>query len=79
MTSERRMLVTPVKMAASTGQWARRMIRLSHSNATGAAVARFARCSAGSCCRGFSDAAQGKQTHFGFETVPEAEKAKRGE
>ncbi|KAJ3580609.1 hypothetical protein NHX12_034307 [Muraenolepis orangiensis] len=30
-----------------------------------------------SACRGFSDAAGEKSTHFGFETVPEAEKAKK--
>ncbi|XP_029017800.1 2-methoxy-6-polyprenyl-1,4-benzoquinol methylase, mitochondrial [Betta splendens] len=74
------MRVRPVKMAASVRQWARRVIRLSHTNITGASgglSVRFDRCSAGSYCRCFGDAAEGKQTHFGFETVPEAEKAKR--
>lgn len=30
-------------------------------------------------CRCLSDAAADRNTHFGFETVPEAEKAKKGE
>ena len=32
-----------------------------------------------SACRCFSDGHADKSTHFGFETVPEGEKAQRGE
>lgn len=31
------------------------------------------------CCRCLNDAAADRNTHFGFQTVPEAEKAKKGE
>lgn len=30
-------------------------------------------------CRGYSDSTEGKSTHFGFQTVPEEEKAEKGE
>lgn len=31
------------------------------------------------CCRCLNDSAADRNTHFGFETVPEEEKAKKGE
>ncbi len=30
-------------------------------------------------CRGYSDSTEGRSTHFGFQTVPEEEKAGKGE
>lgn len=60
----------------------RRVIRLSHrdvSVSAGAGSGLSRGCLGPSCCRCFSDAASDRNTHFGFETVPEAEKAKRGE
>ncbi len=52
----------------------RRVIRLTHRNVNGTAAGVSGR--SGRC---FSDAAEDRSTHFGFETVPETEKAKRGE
>lgn len=69
-------------MAASMRQLVRRVIRLSQGNnntASAGAAGRLGRCWAGSCCRCFGDAAEDRSTHFGFETVSEAEKTKRGE
>ncbi|GAA6218626.1 2-methoxy-6-polyprenyl-1,4-benzoquinol methylase, mitochondrial [Lates japonicus] len=64
-------------MAASMRLLVKRVIRLSHGNfnATAAGVSGRSGCCWGttSCCC-FSD---DRSTHFGFETVPEAEKAKR--
>ncbi|XP_069034545.1 2-methoxy-6-polyprenyl-1,4-benzoquinol methylase, mitochondrial [Embiotoca jacksoni] len=67
-------------MAASVKLLVRRVIRLSHRNIFAAAAGVSGRsgcCWAPSSCRCFSDAAGDRSTHFGFETVPEAEKAKR--
>ncbi|XP_078107480.1 2-methoxy-6-polyprenyl-1,4-benzoquinol methylase, mitochondrial [Sander vitreus] len=67
-------------MAASMRLLLRRVIRLSHryNNVTAAGVsARSGCCWAPSTCRCFSDVAGDRSTHFGFETVPETEKAKR--
>ncbi|XP_041643920.1 2-methoxy-6-polyprenyl-1,4-benzoquinol methylase, mitochondrial [Cheilinus undulatus] len=67
-------------MAASMRLLIRRVIRLSHTNVnvTSAAVSARAGCCWGpTTCRCFSDAAGDRSTHFGFETVPEMEKAKR--
>uniref|UniRef100_UPI0037E8C27C 2-methoxy-6-polyprenyl-1,4-benzoquinol methylase, mitochondrial n=1 Tax=Semicossyphus pulcher TaxID=241346 RepID=UPI0037E8C27C len=67
-------------MAASMRLLFRRVIRLSHRNinVTAAGVSRGSGCCWGpSTCRCFSDAAGDSSTHFGFETVPETEKAKR--
>ncbi|XP_056232538.1 2-methoxy-6-polyprenyl-1,4-benzoquinol methylase, mitochondrial [Seriola aureovittata] len=64
-------------MAASMRLLVRRVIRLSHRNinVTAAGVsARSGCCRGPSSCRCFSD---DRSTHFGFETVPEEEKAKR--
>ncbi|XP_022062829.2 2-methoxy-6-polyprenyl-1,4-benzoquinol methylase, mitochondrial [Acanthochromis polyacanthus] len=67
-------------MAASMRLLVRRAIRLSHKNITLTAAGAAAR---SDCCRGplvcrcFSDEAEDRSTHFGFETVPETEKAKR--
>ncbi|XP_060894354.1 2-methoxy-6-polyprenyl-1,4-benzoquinol methylase, mitochondrial [Labrus mixtus] len=60
-------------MAASMRLLVRRAIRLTHRNinVTTAGVSGQTGC----CC--FSDAAGDRSTHFGFETVPETEKAKR--
>ncbi|XP_044052903.1 2-methoxy-6-polyprenyl-1,4-benzoquinol methylase, mitochondrial [Siniperca chuatsi] len=66
-------------MAASMRLLVRRVIRLSHRNikVTAAGVSgRSGCCWEPSSCR-FSDAAGERSTHFGFETVPETEKAKR--
>ncbi|XP_035514310.1 2-methoxy-6-polyprenyl-1,4-benzoquinol methylase, mitochondrial isoform X1 [Morone saxatilis] len=66
-------------MAASV----RLLLRLSHRNINVAAAGGSARpgCCWGptgpSSCRCFSDATGDRSTHFGFETVPETEKAKR--
>jgi len=30
-------------------------------------------------CRGYSDSTEGRNTHFGFQTIPEEEKAQKGE
>ncbi|XP_072243507.1 2-methoxy-6-polyprenyl-1,4-benzoquinol methylase, mitochondrial [Leuresthes tenuis] len=59
-------------MAASMRLLARRVLRLSNRNVTASAAGV-------SCpsCRCYSDAAEDRSTHFGFETVPEEEKAKR--
>ncbi|XP_070690040.1 2-methoxy-6-polyprenyl-1,4-benzoquinol methylase, mitochondrial [Pempheris klunzingeri] len=67
-------------MAASMRLLVRRAIRLSHKNINVTAAGLSGR--SGSCwepssCRCFSDAAEDRSTHFGFETVPETEKAKR--
>ncbi|XP_028270074.1 2-methoxy-6-polyprenyl-1,4-benzoquinol methylase, mitochondrial [Parambassis ranga] len=67
-------------MAASVRLLARRVIRLSHRNIFAPAAGASARsgcCYETSACRCLSDAAEDRNTHFGFETVPEAEKAKR--
>ncbi len=69
-------------MAASMRLLVRRVIRLSHRNISASAAGVSGRsgcCWGASSCRCFSDAAGDKSTHFGFETVPETEKAKRGE
>ncbi|XP_030593601.1 2-methoxy-6-polyprenyl-1,4-benzoquinol methylase, mitochondrial [Archocentrus centrarchus] len=60
-------------MAASVRLLVRRAIRVSHRDITVSAAGVCGR----SFCRCFSDAAQERSTHFGFETVPEAEKADR--
>ncbi|KAK5870765.1 hypothetical protein PBY51_003686 [Eleginops maclovinus] len=67
-------------MAASMRLLFRRVIRLSHRNVNVTAAGASGR--SGCCwepptCRCFSDAAGDRNTHFGFETVPETEKAKR--
>ncbi|XP_034547827.1 2-methoxy-6-polyprenyl-1,4-benzoquinol methylase, mitochondrial [Notolabrus celidotus] len=67
-------------MAASIRLLVRRVIRLSHGNITGPPAglsARSGSCRGPSVCRCFSDAAGDRNTHFGFETVPETEKAKK--
>ncbi|CAJ1069466.1 -methoxy-6-polyprenyl-1%2C4-benzoquinol methylase, mitochondrial [Xyrichtys novacula] len=67
-------------MAASMRLLVRRAIRLSHRNigVSSAGVSGRSDCCLGpSTCRCFSDAAGDRSTHFGFETVPETEKAKR--
>ncbi|KAM7391167.1 hypothetical protein PAMP_021876 [Pampus punctatissimus] len=67
-------------MAASMRFLVRRVKRLSNRNITVTAAGdsgRSGRCWGPSSCRCFSDAAGDRNTHFGFETVPEAEKAKR--
>lgn len=69
-------------MAASMRLLVRRVIRLSHRNVNVTAAGlpgRSGCCWAPSSCRCFSDAAGDKNTHFGFETVSESEKAKKGE
>lgn len=73
---------TAGNMAASMRLLVRRVIRLSHRNintCSAGVSGRLGCCWAGLCCRCFSDAAEDRSTHFGFETVPETEKAKRGE
>ncbi|XP_044186573.1 2-methoxy-6-polyprenyl-1,4-benzoquinol methylase, mitochondrial [Thunnus albacares] len=63
-------------MAVSMRQLVRRVIRLSNRNinvTAGGVSGRSGCCWGPSSCRCFSD----RNTHFGFETVPEAEKAKR--
>ncbi|KAA8592519.1 2-methoxy-6-polyprenyl-1,4-benzoquinol methylase, mitochondrial [Etheostoma spectabile] len=67
-------------MAAPTRLLLRRVIRLSHrcNNVPAAGVSARSRCCWGpSTCRCFSDVAGDRSTHFGFETVPETEKAER--
>ncbi|XP_038558825.1 2-methoxy-6-polyprenyl-1,4-benzoquinol methylase, mitochondrial [Micropterus salmoides] len=67
-------------MAASMRLLVRRAIRLSHRHVKVAAAGVSARsgcCWEPSSCRCYSDAAGDRSTHFGFETVPETEKAKR--
>ncbi|XP_076006842.1 2-methoxy-6-polyprenyl-1,4-benzoquinol methylase, mitochondrial [Genypterus blacodes] len=67
-------------MAASLRLLLRRAVRHSYRNATDTAACRSLRpgCFSGpSPCCCFSDAAADRSTHFGFETVPEEEKAKR--
>ncbi|KAM4575776.1 2-methoxy-6-polyprenyl-1,4-benzoquinol methylase, mitochondrial [Odontesthes bonariensis] len=59
-------------MAASMRLLARRVIRLSNRNVTASVAGVLC-----PSCRCFSDAAEDRNTHFGFETVPEEEKAKR--
>lgn len=69
-------------MATSMRQLVSRVIRVSRRNITGAFVVVPGRpgcCLGPSSCRCFSDAVGDRSTHFGFETVPETEKAKRGE
>ncbi|AWP07599.1 putative 2-methoxy-6-polyprenyl-1-4-benzoquinol methylase mitochondrial [Scophthalmus maximus] len=65
-------------MAASVRLLVRRVTRLSHGHVTvcpsGPSGPSGRCCWAPSSCRCFSD---DRNTHFGFETVPEAEKAKR--
>uniref|UniRef100_A0A1A7Y901 2-methoxy-6-polyprenyl-1,4-benzoquinol methylase, mitochondrial n=2 Tax=Iconisemion striatum TaxID=60296 RepID=A0A1A7Y901_9TELE len=67
-------------MSASMRQLVRQLARLSHrkltSTVTGVSCRSACRwgTSSGRC---FSDAAEDRSTHFGFETVSEAEKAKR--
>ncbi|XP_026198567.1 2-methoxy-6-polyprenyl-1,4-benzoquinol methylase, mitochondrial [Anabas testudineus] len=67
-------------MAASMRLLVRRVIRLSHRNVNASSVGvagRLGCCWTGSSCRCLSDAAEERNTHFGYETVSEAEKAKR--
>ncbi|KAK5909455.1 hypothetical protein CesoFtcFv8_003383 [Champsocephalus esox] len=67
-------------MAASMRLLFRRVIRLSHRNVNvtaAGAPGRPAGCWEPPSCRCFSEAAGDRSTHFGFETVPETEKAKR--
>uniref|UniRef100_A0A3P8SW43 2-methoxy-6-polyprenyl-1,4-benzoquinol methylase, mitochondrial n=1 Tax=Amphiprion percula TaxID=161767 RepID=A0A3P8SW43_AMPPE len=67
-------------MAASMRLLVRRAVRLSHRNITltaAGAAARSGCCRGPSVCRCFSDEAEDRSTHFGFETVSETEKAKR--
>ncbi|XP_041793863.1 2-methoxy-6-polyprenyl-1,4-benzoquinol methylase, mitochondrial [Chelmon rostratus] len=67
-------------MATSVRLLVRRAIRLSYRNTSvsaAGAAGRSACCWKPSPCRCFSDAAADRSTHFGFETVPETEKAKR--
>ncbi|XP_076586967.1 2-methoxy-6-polyprenyl-1,4-benzoquinol methylase, mitochondrial [Chaetodon auriga] len=67
-------------MAASVRLLVRRAIRLSQRNiniTAAGASGRSACCWEPSSCRCFSDGAADRSTHFGFETVPETEKAKR--
>ncbi|KAG7236472.1 hypothetical protein INR49_000846, partial [Caranx melampygus] len=69
-------------MAASMRLLVRRVIRLSHRNVNvpAAATAGASGRSGSSCCRGPASCrcfSHDTNTHFGFETVPEAEKAKR--
>ncbi|XP_034081139.1 2-methoxy-6-polyprenyl-1,4-benzoquinol methylase, mitochondrial [Gymnodraco acuticeps] len=67
-------------MAASMRLLFRRVIRLSHINVNvtaAGAPGRPAGCWEPPSCRCFSEAAGDRSTHFGFETVPETEKAKR--
>ncbi|KAM3610806.1 uncharacterized protein V6R79_009099 [Siganus canaliculatus] len=60
-------------MAASMRLLVRRVVRLSQRNINVSAACLSGR----SACRCFSDAAEDRSTHFGFETVPESEKAQR--
>ncbi|MED6232575.1 2-hexaprenyl-6-methoxy-1,4-benzoquinone methyltransferase [Characodon lateralis] len=67
-------------MAASLRLLVRRLARLSHRSITSAAANvswRSGCCLGPSSSRCLSDAAEDRSTHFGFETVSEAEKAKR--
>ncbi|KAM6943832.1 2-methoxy-6-polyprenyl-1,4-benzoquinol methylase, mitochondrial [Lycodopsis pacificus] len=67
-------------MAASVRLLLRRVIRFSHRdiNVTAAGAAGRSGCCWGpSTCRCSSDDAGDRSTHFGFETVPETEKAKK--
>ncbi|XP_047237137.1 2-methoxy-6-polyprenyl-1,4-benzoquinol methylase, mitochondrial [Girardinichthys multiradiatus] len=67
-------------MAASLRLLVRRLARLSHRSITSAAANvswRSGCCLCPSSSRCLSDAAEDRSTHFGFETVSEAEKAKR--
>ncbi|XP_077416835.1 2-methoxy-6-polyprenyl-1,4-benzoquinol methylase, mitochondrial [Vanacampus margaritifer] len=66
-------------MAASIRLLVRRVLRRSSAVVSSAAGGwrLSARCCAQLSCRSFSDEAAEKSTHFGFETVPEAEKAKK--
>ncbi|XP_029999618.1 2-methoxy-6-polyprenyl-1,4-benzoquinol methylase, mitochondrial [Sphaeramia orbicularis] len=60
-------------MAASVRLLTRRVVRLCQRRFNVTCVSGPGQQS----CRGFSDAAGDRSTHFGFETVPEEEKAKR--
>ncbi|XP_068422493.1 2-methoxy-6-polyprenyl-1,4-benzoquinol methylase, mitochondrial [Clinocottus analis] len=67
-------------MAASMRPLLRRAIRYSHRNisvASAGVAGRSGCCRGPSTCRCFSDVAGDRSTHFGFETVPESEKAKK--
>ncbi|XP_068594623.1 2-methoxy-6-polyprenyl-1,4-benzoquinol methylase, mitochondrial [Brachionichthys hirsutus] len=73
-------------MAASMRVLLRRVFRLSRRSveaaAAGGSVPSVPSVPSGRCwvppaCRCFSDAAEDRNTHFGFETVPETEKAQR--
>ncbi|KAM8887112.1 2-methoxy-6-polyprenyl-1,4-benzoquinol methylase, mitochondrial [Spinachia spinachia] len=65
-------------MAATARFLLRRATRLSRRNVNVASAETAARCGRRLApCRCFGDAAEERSTHFGFETVPEAEKAKR--
>lgn len=69
-------------MAASMRLLVRRAIRFTGARANVTAGGVSGRLDCGrepSYCRCLSDAAADRSTHFGFETVPEAEKAKKGE
>lgn len=69
-------------MAASMRLLVRRASRFTGTrvNVTAGAVSGRSGCGREpSSCRCLSDAAADRSTHFGFETVPEAEKAKKGE
>lgn len=62
-------------MAASMRLLVRRVVRLSHTHFTVTAAGG----SSQSSCRCCSNASGDRSTHFGFETVSEAEKAQKGE
>ncbi|XP_054628982.1 2-methoxy-6-polyprenyl-1,4-benzoquinol methylase, mitochondrial [Dunckerocampus dactyliophorus] len=67
-------------MAASMRMLLRRVVRLTHGEVSvpSAGVSRLpGRCWTPPSCRRFSEATGEKSTHFGFETIPEAEKAKK--
>ncbi|CAG08176.1 unnamed protein product, partial [Tetraodon nigroviridis] len=67
-------------MAAPTRLLVRRVIQRSHRNINISAAgfsSRLACICRVSTCRCFSDSTAERSTHFGFETVPETEKAKR--
>ncbi|XP_054467448.1 2-methoxy-6-polyprenyl-1,4-benzoquinol methylase, mitochondrial [Anoplopoma fimbria] len=72
MTTHCRIVASSANMAASMRLLLRRVIRLSHRDINGPGC-----CRGPSTCRCLSDAAADRSTHFGFETVPETEKAKR--
>ncbi|KAM6930463.1 2-methoxy-6-polyprenyl-1,4-benzoquinol methylase, mitochondrial [Xenentodon cancila] len=67
-------------MSASLRLLLRRLTSVSRRNIISSAAGGSCRshcCWRTSCCRCFSDAGEERSAHFGFETVPESEKAKR--